>query len=146
MTHRLGTRLLAVLLPATALLPAGAHAEKVVTEDAAGDVRTPRGTFDVSAERLWASRPQVAVTRRHGEAFECRGLSANYDGAADLVAVSVPASCIGSPRWVVLGVGASSSPEADAENPSTVILLADDGDRDTIRENSIGKGPRIHRG
>ena len=38
MTHRLGTRLLAVLLPATALLlPGAAHAEKVVTLDPAGD-------------------------------------------------------------------------------------------------------------
>jgi hypothetical protein len=38
MSLRLGTRLVAVLLPATLLLPAAAHAEKVVSKDAAGDV------------------------------------------------------------------------------------------------------------
>lgn len=35
---RLVTRLLAVLVPAALLVPAAAHAEKVVTEDAVGDV------------------------------------------------------------------------------------------------------------
>lgn len=39
MSHRLGVRLLAVVLPAAAALaPATAHAERVVTEDAATDV------------------------------------------------------------------------------------------------------------
>ena len=38
MTLRLGARLVAVLLPATLLLPASAHAEKVVFDDAVGDV------------------------------------------------------------------------------------------------------------
>jgi hypothetical protein len=38
MSLRLGTRLVAVLLPATLLLPAAAHAEKVVSKDAVGDV------------------------------------------------------------------------------------------------------------
>jgi hypothetical protein len=37
---RLATRLLAVLVPVALLLPAAAHAEKVVTEDAVGDAVT----------------------------------------------------------------------------------------------------------
>jgi hypothetical protein len=37
---RLATRLVAVLAPVALLLPAGAHAEKVVTEDAVGDAVT----------------------------------------------------------------------------------------------------------
>jgi hypothetical protein len=37
MSPRLGARLVAVLLPAVAVLPAAAHAEKVVTDDPAGD-------------------------------------------------------------------------------------------------------------
>lgn len=37
---RLGLRLLALVVPAVLLLPAAAHAEKVVTEDATGDVVT----------------------------------------------------------------------------------------------------------
>ena len=40
MTPRLGTRLLAALLPAAVLLPGAAHAERVVTDDAVGDVVT----------------------------------------------------------------------------------------------------------
>jgi hypothetical protein len=51
MTHRLGTRLLAVLLPATALLlPPAAHAERVVTEDAVGDVVSEPYDTSVSVE------------------------------------------------------------------------------------------------
>lgn len=38
MPSRLGLRLLALLVPAVLVLPAAAHAEKVVTEDAIGDV------------------------------------------------------------------------------------------------------------
>jgi hypothetical protein len=50
MTHRLGTRLLALLLPAAALLlPAAAHAERVVTEDAVGDVVSEPYNTSVSA-------------------------------------------------------------------------------------------------
>lgn len=40
MSSRLGARLAALLVPATLLLPASAHAEKVVTEDRVGDVIT----------------------------------------------------------------------------------------------------------
>lgn len=40
MSSRLGVRLAALLVPATLLLPAAAHAEKVVTEDSVGDVVT----------------------------------------------------------------------------------------------------------
>lgn len=47
MSPRLGARLLAVLLPAIVLLPSTAHAEKVVSEDAVGDVVSLAGeTFD----------------------------------------------------------------------------------------------------
>ena len=40
MNHRVGLRLLAALLPAAALLPGAAHAEKVVTEDPVGDAHS----------------------------------------------------------------------------------------------------------
>ena len=39
MSLRLGARLVAVLLPAVVLLPAAAHAEKVVVDDAVGDAK-----------------------------------------------------------------------------------------------------------
>jgi len=84
--------------------------------------------------------------RQRGEAFGCRGLGVAYDGAADTVALSVPARCVGAPRWVRLGVRTRATPRLYAENPGTVFFLVDDGHRGGFRENSIGKGPRIHRG
>jgi hypothetical protein len=194
-------RLAALLAPAALVLPAAAHAETVVTEDATGDARawtdyqefqyvpapdeasvdvirtaaafgerrlsvavhfrdlevrvrhetlvrvwTPRGAFDVTAERRSARRTTVSLARQGGDAVRCRGLSAAYDGAADTVAMSVPARCIDAPRWVRLGVKATATPRLYADDPGTVFFLADDGHRDGLGEKSIGKGPRIHRG
>lgn len=62
-----------------------------------------------------------------------------YDGAADTVALSVPARCIGSPRWARLGIKVTASPEADPEAQTMTIYFADDGHRGGLRENSIGK-------
>lgn len=208
MTPRLGMRLLAALLPATVLLaPATAHAEKVVTEDAVGDVVTvmleaspdaqedpplvaapdeastditrtvvangnkrlriavhfrdlvtsranatvvrlvtPRRAFDIEVEKLAGSKADVSLARRNGSEVECRALRARVDGSADLVAISVPSSCVESPRWVQVGVGAitvvMTPTEADAE---ALSVFADDGHRDTVRD-SLAKGPKVHRG
>ena len=109
-------------------------------------VRTPRSTVDVLAERESARRPRGTVSTTRGEELGCQGLRVRYDGAADRVSLSVPAACIGSPRWVRLGVGATATPEANPENPSTVVLFTDDGHRDTFSEDSLGTGPRIRRG
>lgn len=49
MSLRLGSRLVTVLLPAALLLPAAAHAEKVVTDDAVGDARS--WTMDWESEQ-----------------------------------------------------------------------------------------------
>lgn len=106
---------------------------------------TPRGTVDVTVERKSARRATVSAARR-GEAIRCRGLSGAYDGKADTVLLSVPAGCLGSPRWLRLGVKATATPRLDAENPGTVFFLADDGSRDVFRGGSTGKGPRIRRG
>lgn len=107
---------------------------------------TPGDTFDVSAKRMSARRVGVSVARQRGDAFGCRGLSATYDGAADTIALSVPARCIGAPRWVRLGVRVTASPRANPEAPSATIYLADDGHRGGYRENSITAGPRVRRG
>lgn len=109
-------------------------------------VWTPRGAFDVTAERQSARRATVSLARKGADARRCRGLSVTYDGVADTVALSVPLRCVGAPRWVRLGVKATATPRTDADNPSTVFFLADDGQRDGFRENSIAKGPRIRRG
>jgi hypothetical protein len=202
MSRTAALRFAALVAPVALLLPAAAHAETVVTEDASGDARawsayqefqfvpapeeasvdvtrtaaafgqrrlsvavhfrdlevrvrhetlvrvwTPRGAFDVTAERRSARPATVSLARKGGDALGCRGLNVAYDGAADTVALSVPARCVGAPRWVRLGVKATATPRVDADNPSTdVFFLADDGHRGGLRENSIGKGPRIRRG
>ena len=109
-------------------------------------VRTPRAVFLVSAGRTSASRPKVTMAAQGRDPSRCRGLRVTYDGTADVVSVSVPTACIGSPRWVRLGVGATASPAANPQHPSSTVLLADDGHRDVWREHSLGTGPRIHRG
>lgn len=107
---------------------------------------TPHDTFDVSAERLSARRATVTLARQRGDAFGCRGLRVAYDGAADTVALSVPARCIGAPRWVRLGVRSTAAPRLYADAPGTVFFLADDGHRVGVGGNRIGTGPRIRRG
>lgn len=107
---------------------------------------TPRGTFDVAAERLSARRATVSLARQRGDELRCRDLSVAYDGAADTVALSVPARCIGSPRWVRLGVEVTASPEADLAAQTATVFLVDDAHRGAPGSNSVGKGPRIRRG
>lgn len=107
---------------------------------------TPRGTFDVAAERLSARRATVTLARQRGDELTCRDLSVVHDGGADTVALSVPARCIGSPRWVRLGVRVTATPVAAPKPQTTTIYLADDGHRGGYRENGIAKGPRIRRG
>ena len=168
MNHRVGLRLLAALLPAAALLPGAAHAEKVVTEDPVGDahsltidweggapsafvpapdetsvdvVRTVASPWREASEGHRAgSRPPRRATsgdlpRRGGrhpgpfltalELSKVPGhrLSTMTSGAAGetwstvarpcgagwiarrtRLEVSLPTACLGTPRWVRLGV------------------------------------------
>ena len=199
MTHRFAARLIVAVLPAALLLPTPAHAEKVVTHDAAGDagvvgwlaeedaqlpptpdpspadivrtvgahgerrlsiavhfldlagvrehstrflVRTPAGSFRLDV-RAKGRRTRTTLTQR-GQQVDCRALRARFDAGADMVTVSVPTACLSSPRWVRLGVTAFAPlPMTD---PAVLASTVDDGHRDTVRLNSVGTGPRIHRG
>ncbi len=200
MTPRPVTRLLAALVPALLLFPAAGHAEKVVTEDAVGDVqsldfvydehfvpapdntaaditrtvvaygrtrlalsvhirdvittayldtqvriRTPDHNFTLRVLHLPGRRALVELQVARGNPVTCRGLRAHFDGGADVVSASLPADCIGAPPWVRVGVAAKGLDELPSVTDEPVIFL-DDGHRDILRENSIAKGPRIHRG
>ncbi|WP_210438402.1 hypothetical protein [Nocardioides xinjiangensis] len=58
--------------------------------------------------------------------------------------MSVPTACLSSPRWVRLGVTASSPlPTTDL---AVLASTVDDGHRETVRPRSTGTGPRIRRG
>lgn len=200
MSHRLGVRLATVLLPVAALvLPAAAHAEKVVTEDTVGDVVnldgssatlqgspapdyagvdvvrtavahganrlrvvvrfralerdpfhftvirlvTPQGKYDVIVERLGGS--PISNLEGGRDAADCRGLKAKVDLGADTLTTTLPTSCIGSPRWVQVGVGAVAV-SADQGSPELVAGYADDAHRAGEIRDSLAKGPKVRRG
>ncbi len=200
MVLHLGARLVAVLLPAVALLPTAAHAEKVVTQDAAGDVmsfvgessfpdetvpapdyagvdivrtavdhgaqrlrvtarfralerdpfqytvirvKTPQKSYEITVERM-GGKP-VATFDGGRNAPECRGLKAKIDLSADLVTTSLPTYCLGTPRWVQVGVGAVAV-SGDQASPDTFAAYADDAHRTGEIRDNIAVGPKVFRG
>ena len=206
MSSRRGARVAALLAPVAILLPAAAHAEKVVTEDAVGDARkvnwlqedvetdplfvpapeessvditrivvahgdrrlsitvlfrdlvrindhdtfiqldTPsQGRFRLGVAKEAGSRTGVSLESRRGD-LECRGLRGSLVREDDAVRLSVPTACIGSPRWVQLGVGAIGVTMPDEQDPTDFELYADDGHRATLSNRSLGKGPKVFRG
>jgi len=109
-------------------------------------LRTPRATFDVIATREGASHPTVELTNPRDEEFPCRNLRVAYDGAADTASVAVPTRCIGSPRWVRLGVKATATPAVEKDPQTSVVFYADDALREGGSDRTVRPGPRIHRG
>jgi hypothetical protein len=192
-------RLVAVLVPVALSLPAAAHAEKVVFDDAVGDVvsivddqdldqsvaapeyagvdvvktsvalgasrlrigvrfraleraqpqftavrvRTPDGTFSMTVERL-GGKPTTSIGRGRKD-VDCPGLAAEVDLGADTVTVSLPASCVGDPRWVQVGVGAAAILLVDGQ-PDEGAAYADDAVRDGEVRDRIALGPKVRRG
>ena len=69
MIHRLGLRVLALAIPAALLLPAAAHAEKVVLDDAVGDVVQGQGDMELESAvpaPEYAGVDVVRTTIAHG--------------------------------------------------------------------------------
>ena len=106
-------------------------------------VVTPREKFDLFVERL-GGKPIVTMSRGKKE-LECAGLRARVDRSTTSVTTTLPTACIATPRWVQVGVGAIAIDE-DGSVPDVLATYADDGHRGTIRDNSIGKGPKVRRG
>ena len=108
-------------------------------------VRTPTGTFEVEAEHL-ARRPEADLTGRVGH-VECPRLRAVSDRASSRATVTVPASCLGDPRWVRVGVGVAVLTTATtAEGVEEVAILADDAQRVGDVRDQIALGPKVRRG
>ncbi|KRE93680.1 hypothetical protein ASG76_14715 [Nocardioides sp. Soil774] len=108
-------------------------------------VRTPTGTFEVEADDL-GHRPKADMTRR-GRSVECPRLRAVGDRASSRVTVTIPASCLGGPRWVRVGVGVAVLTTAtNAEGVEEVAVLADDAQRAGDVRDRIALGPKVHRG
>jgi len=109
-------------------------------------IRTPHRSFDVIATRRMAASATVVLTNPRDDDLVCRGLRGSHDGATDTVSMSVPTRCIGSPRWVRLGVKATAVPAADPEAQTTVVFFADDARRLGRTGTSVRLGTRIRRG
>jgi hypothetical protein len=202
MIRRLRLRLLALALPLALLAPVAAHAERVVVEDAAGDVRfidlaadqdgprvphhvtsditrtvlehdtsgleitahfrdlqngpllrmdvrvrTSQGAYYMTLTRIAGKRIRLTFVRRSGREVECARLAGRFDRAGDTVAMSIPAECLGSPRWVQVGVMATDlSLEALEDPEAKLVIYVDDAQRDTLRKRGISLGPQVHRG
>ncbi|RYB96065.1 hypothetical protein EUA06_00255 [Nocardioides glacieisoli] len=199
MTPRSGLRLLAVVLPLALLVPAAAHAEKVVTKDAVGDVlvfegesfedalpapeqtnidvvrtavshgdsrlrvrvqfralepqayqftiieiATSDAKYEISVERL-GGKPVASLSRRRGD-VECRSLKAQVDTSAGVLTTSLPTSCLVSPRWVRVGVGAVALDDDEAVQPDGGTVYADDAHRAGEIRERIASGPKVRRG
>lgn len=208
MIRRLRLHLLALALPLALLAPVAAHAERVVVEDAVGDVRfidlaadkdgprvpyhvtsditrtvleydtsgleitahfrdlqngpllrmdvrvrTPRGAYYMTMTRIAGKRIRLTFVRRSGGEVECARLAGRFDGAGDTVTMSIPAECLGSPRWVQVGVMATDTslealedPEDPEDPEDEIVIYVDDAQRDTLRKRGISLGPQVHRG
>lgn len=109
-------------------------------------VRTPAGTFEVEVDRL-DRRPKAEMTRR-SRVVDCPRLRAVSDRAAARAVITIPASCLGAPRWVQVGVGvASLETVTTAEGSEEFVVFADDAHRaGTVRHDNLTKGPKVRRG
>lgn len=202
----LRVRLLAVLLPVTALLavPTAAHADRVATHDAAGDadsifmdaeeevftpapehrsvditrtvvthrahrigvavtyqelddafahyqhirLRTSGQRFDIMVERLGGPAFPVMTRREREDWVGCAGMRASVDRAAERITVSVPTRCVGSPRWVQVGVVSYGyDRRAAASDPAARTFFLDDAHRTGgFSDDDPRLGPKVPRG
>ncbi|CUR56441.1 exported hypothetical protein [metagenome] len=198
MSRRPGGPLVALLAAVVLLVPTAAHAEKVVTHDAVGDVvtivgddldqatpapeqtgadvvrtvvahgdnrvaitvhfrglrrdpfhftvvrvRTPRSTYDLLVERLGGKPITSLLSGEHD--VDCRALKGHVDLRTDSVGVTLPATCLDSPRWVRVGVGAVAI-ESDPMDEEHVVVGADDAHRAGQVRDDLAWGPKVRRG
>lgn len=109
------------------------HLVQVVTDEGL------RREVNVVAGAGSAQPDMVEVSRPNGAVVSCAGVRASYDLANEVALVSVPRRCLGTPRWVRVGVGAFSM----TDDFSTVRV--DDGLRAGVGD-LLAMSPRIRRG
>lgn len=198
MSRRRSGPLAALVATVALLLPTAAHAEKVVTQDPAGDVvtivgddldqatpapeqtgadvvrtvvahgdnrvaitvhfrglrrdpfhftairvRTPESTYDLLVERLGGTPITSLYIGEHE--VDCRALKGRVDLRTDSVGVTLPATCLDSPRWVRVGVGAVAL-ESDRMDEEHVVAGGDDAHRAGEIRDDLAWGPKVRRG
>lgn len=110
-------------------------------------IATPKRSFWLSVDRGLGGPKAVAELSGRGlSTIKCRGLRWSFDPAADQVTASVPRSCVDSPRWVRIGVGAISSDTGPLTDPDELRMYADDGRRTGAIGQQLTLGPKVSRG
>ncbi|MBL0747142.1 hypothetical protein [Nocardioides baculatus] len=105
-----------------------------------------RGAFDLGLDKERGSRATVSLGTPQGD-VDCQGLRGAIDRGADRVVFSVPTTCLGDPRWVRLGVGATGvSWPPEGQDQMNFDLFADIAGRPTFANEPPVLGPRVHRG
>jgi hypothetical protein len=87
-----------------------------------------------------ADRAPAVTLIEDSSALACDGTTARNNYSRDTVTLTIPASCLGGPRWVRVGAGYTWS-------PGGTPVYADDARRTGSYDYpSLGMGPRIKRG
>ncbi|GAA4102148.1 hypothetical protein ACFFOS_04300 [Nocardioides kongjuensis] len=106
-----------------------------------GHVVTPRGRYEARAIWLVKGGRVLVLVRKPGRketVRRCDGLRGVYDRSAATVAMRIPRSCLGNPRWVRVNVSVY-----DWNGDSST--LADDGMDATGWEQQV-LSPKVRRG
>ena len=103
-------------------------------------IKTPTSHFDLTVIHQ-AGTTQASLTKGAGQTLvTCDGLSRAVDRAKHVVAVKVPAACLGSPTWVQVGAGMVVLPKAGG------TTYADDALRKAgVREKNLTLSKRLER-
>jgi hypothetical protein len=117
-------------------------------------IRTPDDRFNVLAarsadgsENVVLFPPVVIEESVPGRPRPCRSVRGRYDLQAETVTVSFPAVCIGEPRWIQVGIGASRFQVTPIGDGSVNLAgWADDAFRSSLSENGLGRSPKVRRG
>ena len=67
-------------------------------------VRTPATVFESGYSKLAAGTDDSLS--HNGDPVDCAGYGTTFDRAKRLATITIPSTCIGSPAWVRVGVGA----------------------------------------
>lgn len=97
--------------------------------------------------RLGGPAFPLLISAGRGALVGCEGMTASVDQPTNRIALSVPTSCLGSPRWVSVGVGAFGIDRSKmAANPDTFEMFADDANATgPMQDEELRMGPKVRR-
>ena len=118
---------------------------RIFTPDARFSLAASSSEDGSRSAQLYPDRPRA----EEGQLIfrSCRSLRVRYDLADDLVTLSFPAACVGSPRWIQVAVMASRLDVTPLGDGSVNLAgFGDDAFSGGLSENSRGRSPKVRRG